>query len=137
MAAGALSAIEAARTYPNSETWLRGPQVLDAATDGKLYCVPYYAGARAVASTARTCTPQVGVKAPPTSYSQWSSPTATKLMKKFGKNSNFSAFYEPGQNWYVDDDLRRRTTGWRSSPSRRKNGKWQGTSSTRRQAMRR
>ena len=46
MAAGALSAIKAAN-YPNSKTWLGGLKA-SCSYNGKLYCVPYYAGARAV-----------------------------------------------------------------------------------------
>ena len=46
-------------------------------------------------------------------------------MKKYGKNSNFSAFYEPGQNWYVAMTFVARLR----RPDRRtsKNGKWKGT----------
>jgi N,N'-diacetylchitobiose transport system substrate-binding protein len=46
MAAGAFSAIKA-KGYPNSSTWLSGLKA-SCSYGGKLYCVPYYAGARAV-----------------------------------------------------------------------------------------
>ena len=46
MAAGAFSAIKA-KNYPNSSTWLGGLKQ-SCSYNGKLYCVPYYAGARAV-----------------------------------------------------------------------------------------
>src|SRR5205814_3218575 len=66
---------------------------------GKLYCVPYYAGARAVIYR-KDMYHQAGIKGVPKTYSQFLTDNK-KLMKKFGKNSNFSAFYEPGQNWYA------------------------------------
>jgi N,N'-diacetylchitobiose transport system substrate-binding protein len=97
MAAGALSTIKAAN-YPNSKTWLGGLKA-SCSYNGKLYCVPYYAGARAVIYR-KDMYAAVGIKKVPTTYSQFLS-DGNKLMKKFGKNSNFSALYEPGQNWYV------------------------------------
>jgi N,N'-diacetylchitobiose transport system substrate-binding protein len=97
MAAGALSAIKA-KNYPNSSTWLSGLKA-SCSYGGKLYCVPYYAGARAVIYR-KDMYAAVGVKKTPTTYAQFLT-TGQKLMKKFGKNPNFSAFYEPGQNWYV------------------------------------
>ena len=97
MAAGAFSSLKA-KNFPNSSTWLSGLKS-SCTYRGKLYCVPYYAGARAVIYR-KDMYRQAGIKRLPTSYAQWLA-DGKKLMKKFGKNRNFSAFYEPGQNWYV------------------------------------
>jgi N,N'-diacetylchitobiose transport system substrate-binding protein len=120
MAAGAFSAIKA-KNYPNSSTWLGGLKQ-SCSYNGKLYCVPYYAGARAVIYR-KDMYRAAGIKGVPTTYSQFLADNA-KLMKKFGKNSNFSAFYEPGQNWYVATSF---VEDYGGQLAVHKNGKWQGT----------
>jgi N,N'-diacetylchitobiose transport system substrate-binding protein len=120
MAAGAFSPIKA-KNYPNSSTWLGGLKQ-SCSYNGKLYCVPYYAGARAVIYR-KDMYRQAGIKGVPTTYAQFLADNA-KLMKKFGKNSNFSAFYEPGQNWYVATSF---IEDFGGQLAVRKNGKWQGT----------
>src|SRR5215217_1436333 len=117
MAAGAFSAIKA-KNYPNSSTWLGGLKA-SCTYGGKLYCVPYYAGARAVIYR-KDMYAAVGVKKTPATYAQFLS-TGNKLMKKFGKNRNFSAFYEPGQNWYVAMSFVKDFGG---DIAVRQNGKW-------------
>jgi N,N'-diacetylchitobiose transport system substrate-binding protein len=97
MAAGAFSAIKA-KNYPNSSTWLSGLKS-SCTYNGKLYCVPYYAGARAVIYR-KDLYRSVGVTKAPTTYSQFLS-VGNKLLKKYGSNKNFSPFYQPGQNWYA------------------------------------
>src|SRR5919197_827499 len=97
MAAGAFSSLKA-KNFPNSSTWLSGLKA-SCTYRGKLYCVPYYAGARAVIYR-KDMYRKAGVKGVPKTYAQFLTANK-KLMKKFGKNRNFSAFYEPGQNWYV------------------------------------
>jgi N,N'-diacetylchitobiose transport system substrate-binding protein len=121
MAAGAFSAIKA-KNYPNSSTWLGGLKT-SCSYNGKLYCVPYYAGARAVIYR-KDMYRAAGIKRLPTSYAQFLAAGA-KLMKKFGKNKNFSAFYEPGQNWYVATSFIEDWGGHLAA--RGKNGKWKGT----------
>jgi N,N'-diacetylchitobiose transport system substrate-binding protein len=120
MAAGAFSAIKA-KNYPNSSTWLGGLKQ-SCSYNGKLYCVPYYAGARAVIYR-KDMYRQAGIKGVPTTYSQFLADNA-KLKKKFGKNPNFSAFYEPGQNWYVATSF---VEDYGGQLAVHKNGKWQGT----------
>jgi N,N'-diacetylchitobiose transport system substrate-binding protein len=117
MAAGALSTIKAAN-YPNSKTWLGGLKA-SCSYNGKLYCVPYYAGARAVIYR-KDMYAAAGIKKIPTTYSQFLS-DGNKLMKKFGKNSNFSALYEPGQNWYV---MMTFVKDWGGDIAVHQNGKW-------------
>ena len=121
MAAGAFSALKA-KNFPNSSTWLSGLKS-SCTYRGKLYCVPYYAGARAVIYR-KDMYRQAGVKGVPKTYTQFLSANK-KLMKKFGKNRNFSAFYEPGQNWYVATTF---VEDWGGHLAvQQKNGKWKGT----------
>jgi N,N'-diacetylchitobiose transport system substrate-binding protein len=121
MAAGAFSTIKA-KNYPNSSTWLSGLKS-SCTYRGKLYCVPYYAGARAVIYR-KDMYRQAGIKRLPKTYAQFLA-DGKKLMKKFGKNKNFSAFYEPGQNWYVATTFVEDYGGHLAVQG--KNGKWKGT----------
>jgi N,N'-diacetylchitobiose transport system substrate-binding protein len=123
MAAGAFSAIKA-KNYPNSSTWLSGLKA-SCTFNGKLYCVPYYAGARAVIYR-KDLYRSVGVRKAPTTWAQFVS-VNTKLMKKYGKNRNFSAFYQPGQNWYAAMSF---VADYGGQIAVRKNGKWKGTLDT-------
>jgi N,N'-diacetylchitobiose transport system substrate-binding protein len=120
MAAGAFSTIKA-KNYPNSGTWLGGLKQ-SCSYNGKLYCVPYYAGARAVIYR-KDMYRRAGIKQLPKTLAQFQAAGA-KLMKKFGKNKNFSAFYEPGQNWYVATSFVEDYGG--QLAVRGKNGKWKG-----------
>jgi len=120
MAAGAFSSLKASN-FPNSSTWLSGLKS-SCTYRGKLYCVPYYAGARAVIYR-KDMYRQAGIKGLPKTYSQFLT-DGKKLMKKFGKNRNFSAFYEPGQNWYVATTFVEDYGGHLAVQS--KNGKWKG-----------
>jgi N,N'-diacetylchitobiose transport system substrate-binding protein len=120
MAAGAFSSLKASN-FPNSSTWLSGLKS-SCTYRGKLYCVPYYAGARAVIYR-KDMYRQAGIKGVPKTYAQFLT-DGKKLMKKFGKNRNFSAFYEPGQNWYVATTFVEDYGGHLAVQS--KNGKWKG-----------
>jgi N,N'-diacetylchitobiose transport system substrate-binding protein len=120
MAAGAFSTLKA-KNYPNSSTWLSGLKS-SCTYRGKLYCVPYYAGARAVIYR-KDMYRQAGIKRLPKTYAQWLA-DGKKLMKKFGKRKNFSAFYEPGQNWYVATTFVEDYGGHLAVQG--KNGKWKG-----------
>ena len=99
MAAGAMTELTSQKaSFPNSKTWLGG--LADSVTfNGKLYGVPYYAGARAVIYNVDLYR-QAGVSTrAPASLDQWVG-NGKKLMKKFGGDRNFSAFYFPGKYWY-------------------------------------
>jgi N,N'-diacetylchitobiose transport system substrate-binding protein len=120
MAAGAFQAIKP-KNYPNSSTWLGGLKQ-SCSYGGKTYCVPYYAGARAVIYR-KDLYRSVGVNSPPKTYGKFLS-VNTKLMKKYGHNSNFSAFYEPGQNWYVAMSF---VVDYGGKIAVNKGGKWHGT----------
>jgi N,N'-diacetylchitobiose transport system substrate-binding protein len=97
-AAGALQDITAKKgTFENSATWLQS--LTDSCTfQGKLYCVPYYAGSRAIIYR-KDMFDAAGVK-PPTSLDELLSVGQT-LMAKNGTDKNFSALYFPGKYWYA------------------------------------
>jgi N,N'-diacetylchitobiose transport system substrate-binding protein len=119
MAAGAFSTIKA-KNYPNSSTWLGGLKA-SCTYGGKLYCVPYYAGARAVIYR-KDMYRSVGVTKAPTTWSQFLS-VNSKLKAKYGKNRNFSAFYQPGQNWYAAMSF---VADYGGQIAVQKGGKWKG-----------
>jgi N,N'-diacetylchitobiose transport system substrate-binding protein len=96
MAAGALSPITRSQ-YPNSSTWLEG-LTQSCTYQGRLLCVPYYAGARAVLYR-KDLFKAAGIKGTPTSLAEFNT-AGQKLMRKYGKDPNFSAFYFPGRYWY-------------------------------------
>jgi N,N'-diacetylchitobiose transport system substrate-binding protein len=119
MAAGALSALKA-KNYPNSATWLSALKS-SCTYNGKLYCVPYYAAARAVIYR-KDLYRAVGFSKPPTTYAQFLA-VGTKLKKKYGKNRNFSAFYQPGQNWYAAMSF---VADYGGQIAVKQKGKWKG-----------
>ena len=120
MAAGAFQAIKP-KNYPNSSTWLAGLKQ-SCTYRGKTYCVPYYAGARAVIYR-KDMYRSVGFKGEPKTFTQFMS-VGKKLMKKYGKDKNFSALYEPGQNWYVAMSF---VADYGGQIAVNKGGKWKGT----------
>ena len=97
-AAGALAPLQKS-DFPNSTTWLSG--LAKAGTyNGKLYGVPYYAGARGVIYRTDQYK-AVGVKSTPKTLAEFVS-VGKKLMAKYGKNDpNYSAVYFPGRYWYA------------------------------------
>lgn len=120
MAAGAFAKLTA-KDYPNSKTWLRG-LTASCRYNGKLYCVPYYAGARAVIYRSDYYR-KAGIKGTPKTLSGFVS-AGQKLMKKYGKDRNFSAYYHPGKNWYVAMSF---VEDFGGHVAVRKGGKWRGT----------
>ena len=97
-AAGALNDITSQKAgFENSGTWLQS--LTDSCTyQGKLYCVPYYAGSRAIIYR-KDMFDAAGVSVP-TSMDELLS-AGQKLMSKYGSNPNFSALYFPGKYWYA------------------------------------
>ncbi len=83
--------------YENSDTWLAG---LKGACEfeGKIYCVPYYAGAR-VMIYRTDLFKAAGIAEAPKTYAELLS-AADKVQAK-QKNPKFGAFYMPGQYWYA------------------------------------
>jgi N,N'-diacetylchitobiose transport system substrate-binding protein len=119
MAAGAFRQLTRAN-YPNSKTWLQG--LADSCTyNGKTYGVPYYAGARAVIYR-KDLYRKAGIKKTPTSLAQFKA-DGKKLMKKYGKDRNFSALYFPGKYWYASMSF---VYDYGGRIAVLKGGKWQG-----------
>ena len=124
MAAGAFKQITAAN-YPNHKTWLQGLKG-SCQYNGRLLCVPYYAGARAVIYR-KDQYREAGVKSTPRSLAQFVA-DGKKLMKKFGKNDpNYSALYFPGKYWYASMSF---VYDYGGKIAVRKGGKWQGALSS-------
>ncbi len=96
--AGALANISGKKSdFENSGTWLQS--LTDSCTyQSKLYCVPYYAGSRAVIYR-KDMFEAAGVTAP-TSMDDLLT-VGQKLMAKYGSDSRFSALYFPGKYWYA------------------------------------
>ena len=97
-AAGALADLSSYKpTFGNSATWLKGLE--DAGSfDGKLFAVPYYAGARAIMYRPSLFKAQ-GISVPK-SYAEFLS-AGKKLMNAYGTDKDFSAVYLPGKYWYA------------------------------------
>jgi N,N'-diacetylchitobiose transport system substrate-binding protein len=122
MAAGALADITSQKgSFPNSGTWLNG--LTESVTfNGKLYGVPYYAGARAVIYRTDLYK-QAGVSTrAPASLDQYVA-NGQKLMKKFGADRQFSALYFPGKNWYASMSF---VYDYGGRIARFQNNRWQG-----------
>ena len=97
-AAGALADETGKKSsYENSSTWLQS--LTDSCTvNGKLYCIPYYAGSRAIIYRKDTFA-AAGVT-PPDSLDGLLT-VGQKLMAANRSDANFSAFYFPGKYWYA------------------------------------
>ena len=97
-AAGALSNLTSKKSgFEDSSSWLQS--LTDSCmVGGKLYCVPYYAGSRAVVYR-KDMFDKAGVK-PPTSMDEWAA-GGQKLMDANKADAGFSALYYPGKYWYA------------------------------------
>jgi N,N'-diacetylchitobiose transport system substrate-binding protein len=120
MAAGAFAALQA-NSFPNSKKWL-GALKASCSFNGKLYCAPYYAGARAVIYR-KDYYRQAGIKGTPKTLAQFVA-DGKRLVKKFGKDRDFSAFYFPGKNWYATMQF---VYDYGGKIAVRQSGKWKGT----------
>lgn len=93
---GAFSEIDKGK-FENASTWLKG--LSDPCTlDGKVYCVPYYAGARVLIY--RTDLLEKSGLKPPTTYAELLA-AATKIKADNATDPNFATFYMPGAYWYA------------------------------------
>jgi N,N'-diacetylchitobiose transport system substrate-binding protein len=122
MAAGAFADITSAkRSIPNSSTWLKG--LADSATyKGRLYGVPYYAGARGVIYRTDHYK-AAGIKKTPASLDQFEA-AMKKLKAKYGKDRRYSALYFPGQYWIASMSF---VYDYGGKIAEFKGGKWKGT----------
>jgi N,N'-diacetylchitobiose transport system substrate-binding protein len=109
-----------ASSFPNSKTWLKA--LKDSCTyNGRLYCVPYYAGARAVIYR-KDQYKAAGIKGTPKSLAEFQA-AGQKLMKKYGKQRNYSALYFPGRYVWASLSF---VYDYGGQIAVRKGGKWQG-----------
>jgi N,N'-diacetylchitobiose transport system substrate-binding protein len=119
MAAGAFKSLTRS-AFPNNKTWLKG--LTDSCRyKGKLYGVPYYAGARAVIYR-KDQYAGAKIKGTPKSLAQFVA-AGKKLMKKYGKDRGYSALYFPGKNWYASMSF---VYDYGGQIAVFKNGKWKG-----------
>src|SRR6266571_1911935 len=120
-AAGALEDITGKKSsFANSGTWLQS--LTDSCTvGGKLYCVPYYAGSRAIIYR-KDFFSAAGVK-PPTSMDELSTAGQT-LMNAHKSDPNFSALYFPGKYWYAALPF---VWDFGGDIATQSGGKWQGS----------
>jgi N,N'-diacetylchitobiose transport system substrate-binding protein len=123
-AAGALSDISGKKSsFDNSSTWLQS--LTDSCTlGGKLYCVPYYAGSRAIIYR-KDLFASAGVQ-PPDSLDGLLT-VGQKLMATNSSDPNFSALYFPGKYWYAALPFIWDSGGDIATQS---GGKWQGSLSS-------
>lgn len=96
--AGAFTDLTAKKaTFDGSARWQKG--LVDACMNaGKLYCVPYYGGSRAVVYR-KDLFAAAGINQPPATWSDLMA-DISKLMDKHKGDKGFSAFFLPGQHPY-------------------------------------
>jgi N,N'-diacetylchitobiose transport system substrate-binding protein len=119
-AAGALAPLNRAN-YPNSRTWLSGLAAAGS-FNGRLYAVPYYAGARAVIYRTDQYR-AAGIRSTPKTLAAFNA-NGLKLMKKYGKDKSYSAVYFPGRYWYAAMSF---VYDWGGRIATFRNGRWVGT----------
>jgi N,N'-diacetylchitobiose transport system substrate-binding protein len=109
------------KSFPNSSTWLKA--LKDSCTyKGRLYCIPYYAGARAVIYR-KDQYKAAGIKSTPKSLAEFQA-AGQKLMKKYGKQRNYSALYFPGRYIWASMAF---VYDYGGKIAELKNDKWKGT----------
>jgi N,N'-diacetylchitobiose transport system substrate-binding protein len=109
------------RSFPNSATWLKA--LTESCTyNGRLYCVPYYAGARAVIYR-KDQYRAAGVRSTPKSLAQFQA-AGQKLMQKYGKQRNYSALYFPGRYVWASMSF---VYDYGGKIAERRGNRWQGT----------
>jgi N,N'-diacetylchitobiose transport system substrate-binding protein len=122
MAAGALANITSSKArFPNNKTWLKA--LTGSCTyQARLFCVPYYAGARAVIYR-KDHYGAVGMRKAPTTLDQFVS-YGKKVMARHKGDSNYSALYFPGKYWYAGMAF---VYDYGGAIARFKKGRWVGT----------
>jgi N,N'-diacetylchitobiose transport system substrate-binding protein len=120
-AAGALEDITGKKTsFDNASTWLQS--LTDSCTqNGKLYCVPYYAGSRAIIYR-KDFFASAGVTPPDSLDSLLTA--GQKLMAAHSSDPNFSALYFPGKYWYAALPF---VWDFGGDIATQSGGKWQGS----------
>jgi N,N'-diacetylchitobiose transport system substrate-binding protein len=122
MAAGALTNLTSSKSnFQNNRTWLSALQQ-SCTYQARLYCVPYYAGARAVIYRTDVWR-SAGLKGKPRSLAQFVA-IGKKAMKQHKSDRNFSALYFPGKYWYAALSF---VYDYGGAIARFKGGRWVGT----------
>jgi len=123
-AAGALEDISGKKgSFDNSGTWLQS--LTDSCTvSGKLYCVPYYAGSRAIIYR-KDFFASANVQVPDSLDGLLT--VGQKLMAAHSSDPNFSALYFPGKYWYAALPF---IWDFGGDIATQSGGKWQGSLST-------
>src|SRR5438270_483237 len=119
--AGALGDISGKKSsFDNSGTWLQS--LTDSCTvSGKLYCVPYYAGSRAIIYRKDFFT-AANVQVPDSMDALLTA--GQKLMAAHSSDPNFSALYYPGKYWYAALPF---VWDFGGDIATQSGGKWQGS----------
>ncbi|MBD0737997.1 extracellular solute-binding protein [Streptomyces sp. CBMA29] len=95
---GALADLDK-KTFQNSDTWIKGLE--DTCTyQGKLYCAPYYAGARVAIYNTADFKAGTGSDAFPATEDELTA-ALDKIEAKKGGDKTYSPLYLPGQYWYA------------------------------------
>jgi len=120
-AAGALAPLTRSQ-FPNQRTWLAALAAAGS-FNGRLYAVPYYAGARAVIYRTDQYR-AAGIRSTPKTLAEFNA-AGLKLMKRYGgsKNPTYSAVYFPGRYWYAAMSF---VYDWGGQIATFRNGRWQG-----------
>ena len=83
--------------FDNNDTWLQGLSA-PCTVDGHLYCIPYYAGTRALIYRTDLLK-AAGVDKIPGTYTDFLA-ALDKVKAANASNSNFVTYNAPGKNWY-------------------------------------
>lgn len=122
MAAGALANLTASKArFPNNKTWLNA-LTASCTYQSKLFCVPYYAGARAVIYR-KDHFRAAGMTKAPASLDAFVA-AGKRVMARHKSDRSYSALYFPGKYWYAGMSF---VYDYGGAIARFKNGKWVGT----------
>jgi N,N'-diacetylchitobiose transport system substrate-binding protein len=122
MAAGALANLTPNRgSFPNSRTWLRA-LTQSCTYQSRLFCVPYYAGARAVIYR-KDHWRQAGLTSAPKTLDGFVA-AGRRLMNLKRSDRNYSALYFPGKYWYAAMSF---VYDYGGAIARFRGGRWVGT----------
>jgi N,N'-diacetylchitobiose transport system substrate-binding protein len=121
MAAGALANLTGSKSsFPNNKTWLRA-LTQSCTYRSRLYCVPYYAGARAVIYR-RDHYRAAGMTKAPKSLDAFIA-AGKRVMRQHRNDPNYSALYFPGKYWYAAMSF---VYDYGGAIARFKGGRWVG-----------
>jgi N,N'-diacetylchitobiose transport system substrate-binding protein len=122
MAAGALANLSGSKArFPNNRTWLTA-LTQSCTYQGKLFCVPYYAGARAVIYR-KDHYRRAGMTKAPATLDQFIA-AGKRVMRQHRNDPNYSALYFPGKYWYAGMSF---VYDYGGAIARFKQGRWVGT----------